>query len=384
VDRLLRARSRGEMGRSRKHRATEMITRYDSAVRTTTNDRRLPSHEGRKREEPYCCCCKARHVLYISNTCTFILAIALVFAGGLMNNATKSWELRLFDIMGNLCVGIGCYIMATSLIGLVAARTKSRVAGFVYFLSISVVGAFFLLLIIFVAVEQQKVDAYLQENWDTVSEVLGTEVTFDEAEAIVHSYGMAFLVVAAIGLAALVATLVSAMRILGLRMIAMSQLLALGVLGAGMLTLAALTTGDLPPAMTWILYGCGAVQALCAFLGVIGFKNHHRECIRGLFLVLLLSTAALAYASVGTYRVLLDDEAPENADNVLLTFAVTLTCCLFNATTLLYEAAFYCSQRAAFRAADRAHELPVHFSDNHRKFSKRQRRQWEYQARNAL
>ena len=90
------------------------------------------------------------------------------------------------------------------------------------------------------------------------------------------------------------------------------------------------------------------------------------------------------YATIGTYRALIADGGPEHVDNVLLTFAISLTCCLFNAATLVYEAAFYCTQRSAFRAADRAHELPVHYSTNHRKFSKKQRRAWEYSARSAL
>ena len=38
-----------------------------------------------------------------------------------------------------------------------------RVAGFLYFLSISVVGAFLVLLIVFVAFEEQRVDTYLKE-----------------------------------------------------------------------------------------------------------------------------------------------------------------------------------------------------------------------------
>eukprot|EP00965_Chrysotila_dentata_P086322 2848375-Pleurochrysis_carterae.AAC.1 len=60
----------------------------------------------------------------------------------------------------------------------------------------------------------------------------------------------------------------SATRLLGLRRIALSQLIALCVVGAGAACAAGLLSTSLPAATVWLLAGCGCVQASSTYLGV--------------------------------------------------------------------------------------------------------------------
>jgi len=85
--------------------------------------------------------------------------------------------------------------------------------------------------------------------------------------------------------------------------------------------------------------------------------------------------------------------APQASDDLLVVFAVATMAIIFNASTLIFEALYYCRLRQAFKEADKAAQLPVHFSSNHQRHRSGKKRRGtggaasaahEYNPRNAL
>jgi len=106
--------------------------------------------------------------------------------------------------------------------------------------------------------------------------------------------------------------------------------------------------------------------------------------------VLLGASGGLGYVVVNTYRYIRDN-AGTNPQHLFLVFGIALVSDFFMLSTLSFGAIFYCQRRAAFKAADKAHELPVHYSNNARKYGKhgpgsgrKGKARQEYTSRNAL
>jgi len=343
-----------------------MFADYATGLGKTSSTQAI--RDGRREEKgkanPYCCCCKASTTLLICNGLTALLSIGLVTIGAIINNANQEWSWSFVDMVGNLCLGTGLVILVVSMLGMIAARTLNRCIGFLYFFTVSCVAALLVLVLVVVVLEQDKVLDYIEENWDEISAAFNTELTYAEAEEMAMDYYLAILCIAALGLAILIVTFSSAMRLLGMRLVALSQLITLGALGSGTIALAVVTGHSLPSAVLWLLFGAGSVQIVCAICGLAGFKTKNRECIRALFVILLLSIGGLIYTGISSYMLLRDQDVLEDSISLLLVFAISVSCLIFNVCTLFFEMLYYLMQRRAFREADRAAQAPVHFSDN--------------------
>ena len=66
----------------------------------------------------------------------------------LLPRRPQGWELRTFDIIGNLVLGLGVIIAVVSILGIFAGRTNSRTLLFLYFLSIMLVTYLLLLVVV--------------------------------------------------------------------------------------------------------------------------------------------------------------------------------------------------------------------------------------------
>ena len=78
---------------------------------------------------------------------------------------------------------------------------------------------------------------------------------------------------------------------LGLKAIAMSCLITLGLLGWAEVGIAVVTQGQVNRPTTWLLLACAAVQVLCSVTGICGFKNLNTECVKWAFTILLVRRA---------------------------------------------------------------------------------------------
>merc|ERR1740117_1118400 len=159
-------------------------------------------------------------------------------------------------------------------------------------------------------------------------------------------------------------------------MIAYSSLMSLGAIGSSAVLLSVGARDGLPTATTWLLFACGSLQVSASLCGLAGFRNKNRECIRWLFVILLLGTAVLIFVAVSAFEYMASGE-PKKPENVLLVFAIAITCAVVNASTIIFVFFFYCKLSKAFTAAGRGTELPVHYSSNHQKFGKRRGKKWE-------
>jgi len=250
-----------------------------------------------------------------------------------------------------------------------AGRTNARVLLFLYFMCILLVTYLLLLAVIWALLEGDKVEDMLEAHWPAVQKVVGTEMSRQDVVELMQDYLYTVAGVGLVGIVTLSFALVSTVRLLGIRAIAYSCLVSLGVLGGGCIY-AAIATGDqVPAATTWLLFGCGGVQVLCALCGFAGFKNNNRECIRWFNIVLLCATGGLVYVVVSSY-VRLRDHDMEHPENMMLVFGISIVSDFFMLVTGASGAVYYCKQKRAFNAADRAAELPVHFSNNDRKYGK--------------
>jgi len=370
-----------------------MFRQYDTHVTSATQSAARSRAEQAEKDDPACCCCKATSVIIACNTGLFFFSIGIMMIGFFINNEVSGWELSLFDMLGTLCIFTGAFLFVVSIVGVMAARTLNTGFMFVYFLLTLLVVSVMCLSVVYAVVETDHIATYLSENWASIEQVIcGSEdravcdlPTYDEANQLMHDY---FYVLVGIGFSAVsiqFITLFSAMRLLGVRAIAISCLVALGLLGWAELGLAILTQGQVNRPTTWLLLACAAVQVVCSVCGICGFKNLNRECIKWAFIILLVSSFGLVYVVVMSY-VWLRDEETEHPENLLLLFGIALVACFFMYASLLFGAIFYCKRRAAFDEADRANEVQPEFStySNRRRPTRRPGRVREYNARSAL
>lgn len=406
--------------RPRQQSAAQLFQQYnrDMPESGVTAGRDWQGNDTHARPDPDCLCCKATHVLVACNTASLVVSIVMIAVGSIINNEVAEWDLRSVNIVGNLCVGIGVSLMITSLLGIMAARTRMRVMEFLYFLCVLLLVAFVALALVYVAVDTQSSRGYLRENWEDVQRASGTEQSYEEAADLVRDYSMGILAVLAVGLAVLGVTVGAAIRLMGLRTIAYSSLVSLGSIGFCAVVLAIMSQSGLPSATTWLLFLCGVVQMVAAGCGLAGFRNKNRECIRWLFIILLIETAVLVYVSVATFDWLLTG-SPKKPENLLLVISISVTCAVVNATTIVRQRPprtrpagraapppvpvrwgaeptrrrpqvfvffFYFFKRSAFASKGRSQLPVVHFSDNHRRFGggKRRGKKWEYRPGSAL
>jgi len=205
-------------------------------------------------------------------------------------------------------------------------------------------------------------------------------------------------------------TLFSAMRMLGLKAIAISCLITIGLLGCAEIAIAIMTHGEVNRPTTWLLVSCAIVQMVCSVCGICGFKSLNRECIKWAFLVLLISSGGLVFVVVSTYSSLKNEEREviqrdsqsierevlpsrsralladmQHPEHLLLLFGIALISAFFMFSALLFGAIFYCKRRSAFREADAACELHGQFSDcASKRRPPRRGKAREYNARAAL
>lgn len=308
------------MGRSSKGpSASNLFKEYNSSItsRTATAASRSVDRDD-SNKDPNCCCCTSTSVLIFTNSVTFVLSLGLLIVGAFINNevsvralpstiqtaravararthraqptaspsaAPQGWELRTFDIIGNLVLGLGIIIALVSMVGIFAGRTNSRTLLFLYFMSIMLVTYLLLLVVVWALLEGDAMGELLDGNWEQVQKVVGTDASRDDVVELMQDYMYATTAVGGAGLLMLVSALVSTVRLLGLRAIAYSCLLSLAMLGGACLYSGITSRGEVPVATTALLYACGAVQVLVAICGLSAFKNLNRECARWFFIV---------------------------------------------------------------------------------------------------
>jgi len=342
-----------------------MFKRYELDARATssTTARHRNREEENEAANPRCCCCKASHVILATSVFLFIMSLSLMLLGFYMNNEVRGWSLSAFELLGFLCIAVGAFSFVLSATGIMAARSKNKVITYAYFLQLLLLVAFLICTFVYGIVENANISDYLDKNWDAISDTVGFTGERDEVEQSLHDWFYGFVAIGSVGTAVLSVSLVSAMRMLGLRAIAISTLVTLGMLGFAEFVLAFFTAGSgLPGPTTWLLFGCSVVQVICAACGICGFRNLNRECMFWFFIILLIASCGLLYVAVDTYLWMRDHD-PDHPEQLLIVFAITLVSIFLMWTSLLFGGLFYCKRRKAFKDADRRAELPVHFSD---------------------
>lgn len=368
-----------------------MFRTYDQQVTSATQSAARSRALQVQQEDPQCCCCRATSVIIACNTGLFLFAIAIMMIGFFINNEVSGWKLSLFDMLGNLCVFTGAFLLVVSVVGIMAARTLNTGLMFAYFMLELLVVTVMCLSVVYATVETDHIASYLQQNWDSIEEIIcGKKAvcdlpSYEQSNKIIHDY---FHVLVGVGFAAILVqftTLCSAMRLLGVRALAISCLVTLGLLGLAEVGLAIVTQGDVNRPTTWLLLACAAVQVVCATCGICGFKSLNRECIKWAFIILFVSSSGLVYVVISTY-LWMRDERTEHPEKLLLLFAIALVSVFFMYSSLLFGAIFYCKRRSAFFEADRAAEVHGQFSDcaTRRRPSRRPGKVREYNARSAL
>jgi len=376
--------------------AGSMFAEYETNVTSRTQVARRANQEEDRDRDPKCCCCASTSVLIVCNTGTFILSLGLVIVGAFINNEVSGWGLRPFDIVGNLCLGAGGFMACVSIIGIMAGKTTARALLFLYFIFILLVSYLLILALTFAAVESGNVDTLVDTYWPTLQQVLGMEKSPEEVEAMLEDYMFSICGISTGGLLTLTSALVATVRLLGLRAIAYCCLWTLCILGVCTVYGGVETRTEVPAITTYLLYACGAVQLLCGCCGLVGLKSLNRECMRWFFLVLLGASGGLAYVCVNTY-LYIRDHPGANPEHMLLVFGIAMVCDFFLLSNFVFGGIYYCKRKGAFQAADKAHELPIHYSSNHKKFGKygpggsrrkggkgKSKARQEYASRNAL
>lgn len=361
------------MGRSSKRPTTSnLFKEYNGNITSRTAKASRSADLDERNKDPYCCCCYSTSVLIFTNTVTFVLSLGLIIVGAFINNEVSGWELKTFDIIGNLVLGLGFIIAAVSVVGVFAGRTNSRTLLFVYFMSILLVSYLLLLAVVWALLEGDAMGELLDQNWEQVQKVVGTDASRDDVVELMQDYMYATSGVGGAGLLMLVTALVSTVRLLGLRAIAYSCLLSLAMLGGGCVYSGIASRGEVPTATTALLFGCGGVQVIVAICGLSAFKSLNRECARWFFIVLIAACGGLVYVVVSSYQYL-RDHSMEHPENLMLVFGIALVSDFFMLVTGVAGMCFYCKQRGAFAAADKSAEGTIHFSNNDKKFGKKGR-----------
>jgi len=285
-----------------------------------------------------------------------------------VNQQVQGWGLRSVDLLGHLCIGLGTFLLVLSLLGLCAVRSGAFLPLFGYFIYLLVLIAAMLLTAIYAFVENARMRHFLREHWAEIQIRLGTneegedQLSYEEAVTLMHHYLAVIGSVGVVTFSVLMIGFVAAMRQLGLRALALSLLVTLGLLGIVEVAVAFQTYGFVPAATTYLLLVCAGVQAFCATTGLCGFRWLNCECLWWSCFVLAFSAAGLAYVSTATYFWLRETDI-ENPEHLLLVFGVSVVADFVMISTLMFVLLLYCKRRGAFMEADRVNELQAEFSD---------------------
>eukprot|EP00327_Prymnesium_parvum_P020449 CAMPEP_0113296054 /NCGR_PEP_ID=MMETSP0008_2-20120614/36792_1 /TAXON_ID=97485 /ORGANISM="Prymnesium parvum" /LENGTH=223 /DNA_ID=CAMNT_0000148837 /DNA_START=254 /DNA_END=925 /DNA_ORIENTATION=+ /assembly_acc=CAM_ASM_000153 len=171
-----------------------------------------------------------------------------MIVGFFINNEVSGWSLSTIDLLGSLCIATGAFLFVISILGVMAARTHHITFMFAYFiltlLLVSAIG----LAVVYALVETEHISTYLEENWEDIEAIICAkdicDLTYDEANELIHRY---FYVLVGVGITAVamqLVTLFSAMRMLGLKAIAISCLITIGLLGCAQCDAHAWLEGD--------------------------------------------------------------------------------------------------------------------------------------------
>ena len=329
--------------------------------------------------EATCCVCfLAMTVLRLASVALFLLGFALCGIGIYVNQRFEGWDLSAVNLLGWFCFGVGIVCVCLSLIGICAARTQSasRLPIFGYFLTLLMILAFVMLACVIAAVESDKVRAYVHQHWDTIHARLGLsafaedrdgdgqkdELTIHEAVELLREWLVVIASVVGGAIAILLVALGSAMKVLGLRAIAMCFLASNGLIGLAEIAISAYTYNHIPLATSALLLGCAGIQLICSVTGIVGFKRLNRECICCSMLVLLCAVCGLAYSSVASYLWVRNVKLL-HPEHLLLVFAICLVADFFLLGTLVFVSLLYCYRRHAFTEVERAQQLGVEYSD---------------------
>lgn len=308
-----------------------------------------------------CCCCSAAVAVVGCSVVTFVLGVALLLVGVFVTQTVQDWGVPNLDMLGWLGVALGGFLTIVSLLGICAARTGSMLVRFVYFVALLLAVCTLLVACICSAVERAKLESYLRRHWGTVTRNLGLDdnLTLEAAVEQLREYALGLAGVGGSAIALVLISFFSAMRLLGIRQIALCFLATLGFLGLAEIAVAVLTYEQVPLATTTVLTGCAGVQILCALTSFCGLRWLNSECVWCSFLVMLLSIAGLGFIAGSTYLWLRNDSELDQPHHLLIVFGITLVSDAANTFTLLFVGILYCRSRAAFAAADRAAELRI-------------------------
>ena len=213
-----------------------------SSTRTIVSIAESTSNRGREADKVTCCCCMAWQAVVAISILTFLLGGALFLVGLFLNQETRQWQVQTVDLLGWLCMWFGGFLAILSLLGICSSRSSSVPLLFSYFVLLLLLLAAMLLSCLYAYMENDRVNAYIADNWDAIQNRLGfgdyiggedERLTLEEAIELLRTY---FFVLGGLGVttACVLATaFVATMRMLGIRAIATSLLLTLGVLGIG-------------------------------------------------------------------------------------------------------------------------------------------------------
>lgn len=338
-----------------------------------------------------CCCCSAKCAITISSSLTFIFGIAFLGIGVYVNQEVRGWDVEAIDLLGYLCIGLGAFLFVLAILGLAAGRSGRFLPLISYFGTLLFVLSAILVASIYGAVENGHLRYTLELHWDDIKRMLGflhSDLNFNQALDLLHDH---LLIVSGIGfgsLSVLLLGFVAALRMLGVRAVAMSLLAVLGMIGLCEGGIVGYTYGGIPKATTWLLCGCSGAQIFTSMTGICAFRCLNAECLFWACTVLIFSAAGLVYVSTATYSWLRRSELEvsertiqpiplshykhfdcgtslvlQTPEHLLLVFGISLVSSILMICTLLFVTCLYCKRRRAFLEADRANELQAEFSD---------------------
>lgn len=228
---------------------------------------------------PMCCCIPAKFILGASCVVTFILGLAVMSYTAFVYSSLdlgdhEGWEALLICI-----ITCGVVVVGLSVVGVVAARTRGKCLLVTFFLSMAIIGGVVFGSIIYVGLESSRMDAYLQDNWEEVRGVFGTDVSRAEASEWLQQVAVGMGVTFGLLLLAIIISLGSSARLMGTGYTFVATNAAMVALAAVSVGIGVLSMGKFVPLVYILLFVSAALLFVAAVAGSCGAKNLNRECL---------------------------------------------------------------------------------------------------------
>jgi len=255
-------------------------------------------------KRPKCLCVPATYALGASAACAFLLGLAVLVLNVLLLRELDLSEYPVWRFLLATGVAADVLLLLICLAGIAAARSGSRFLLTAHFFATALFGAGVFTGIVYLALEYPDIRAYVRDNWEDVQHLFSARATQESASAFLRVQTLRVAGIYAGLLGAICLGLGATERIVGLPFIYGAAQVVLALIGLVAVVLGLLLGQGYSGLLHVALIVSGSALAVAALLGFLAGRARSETGLVAVTFVLAMGTIAYLAIAVHAFRVL--------------------------------------------------------------------------------